>query len=254
MIFKHRLALCMAGLLALVLSTTAFAQEPARLALAEFPGVGRVLVDEGGNALYVFLNDERGVSNCSAECLENWPPLLTEGRPITSPGLIPGFVGTLERDEGMQATYMGMPLYYYVGDTEPGMAAGQGLGEVWYLLSSTGETVTGAVGEPDDSAVQEAEEFELDPERMLAGQQAYGTYCAACHGIDGSGGTGGPSLRNRDILADKSYVTNQILHGGSEMPPFQNVLDDEQIAVIATYIRNSFGNSFGPVFPEDVER
>jgi len=240
------------ALLALLFAASAVAQEPARLALAELPGVGNVLVDQEGRSLYIFTNDEQGTSNCTDECLQNWPPLLTEGRAITSPGLIPGLVGSLERDEGTQVTYFGMPLYYYVGDTEPGMAEGQGLGEAWYLLSSTGQPVTAPVDVVEEPAAQE--DFEIDPELMLAGQQAFGTYCAACHGIDGSGGTGGPSLQNREVLADTSYVTNQILHGGSEMPSFKNVLDDEQIAIIATYIRNSFGNSHGPVSTEDIQR
>ena len=48
------------------------------------------------------------------------------------------------------------------------------------------------------------------------------------------------------------HVVAQIVLGRGQMPPFGNRLSDEQIAAVAQYIRNSWGNDFGPVTPKDV--
>jgi hypothetical protein len=36
-----------------------------------------------------------------------------------------------------------MPLYYWVGDAQPGDTNGQGVNEVWYVVSVDGEVVMG---------------------------------------------------------------------------------------------------------------
>ena len=36
------------------------------------------------------------------------------------------------------------------------------------------------------------------------------------------------------------------------MTPFEGLLDDEEIASVLTYIRNSFGNEAAPIYPEKV--
>jgi mono/diheme cytochrome c family protein len=75
--------------------------------------------------------------------------------------------------------------------------------------------------------------------------------CYACHGNDG-GGTLGPALAGDRVLSIPTYVISQILIGRGEMPAFADKLTDQQIAAVAEYIRNSWGNHFGPVKPEDV--
>ena len=47
-------------------------QRPAKVALAEHPTLGNILVDGAGLTLYLFDNDTPGVSNCSGGCLNNW--------------------------------------------------------------------------------------------------------------------------------------------------------------------------------------
>ncbi len=37
------------------------------------------------------------------------------------------------------------------------------------------------------------------------------------------------------------------------MTPFGGMLNDEQVASVLTYVRNSFGNEASPVTPEQVE-
>jgi hypothetical protein len=44
-------------------------------------------------------------------------------------------------------TYNGHPVYYFVGDHNPGQTAGQGLNEFgarWYVLSPAGTAITAA--------------------------------------------------------------------------------------------------------------
>jgi len=45
-------------------------------------------------------------------------------------------------------------------------------------------------------------------------------------------------------------VVTQILIGRMEMPAYAHKLSDDQIA--AGYVRNSWGNAFGDVSPQDV--
>jgi mono/diheme cytochrome c family protein len=55
------------------------------------------------------------------------------------------------------------------------------------------------------------------------------------------------------IVALEGAVVNQILMGAEEhgMPPFAR-LSDHDIASVATFVRNSWGNDFGPIQPTRV--
>jgi mono/diheme cytochrome c family protein len=77
--------------------------------------------------------------------------------------------------------------------------------------------------------------------------------CFVCHGQQGYGGIG-PAFRNDPFLLLTEYVACQILLGRGVMPPFGGKLDDDQIAAVASYVRNSWGNRFGLVRPEEVAR
>jgi mono/diheme cytochrome c family protein len=75
--------------------------------------------------------------------------------------------------------------------------------------------------------------------------------CFVCHGQQGFGGIG-PAFRNDPFLLLTEYVACQILLGRGVMPPFGGKLDDSQIAAVASYVRNNWGNHFGIVRAEDV--
>jgi mono/diheme cytochrome c family protein len=75
--------------------------------------------------------------------------------------------------------------------------------------------------------------------------------CFVCHGQQGFGGLG-PSFRNDPFLTLSDHVVGQIMLGRGVMPPFGHKLDDKQIAAVASYIRNSWGNHFGAIKPEQV--
>ena len=77
--------------------------------------------------------------------------------------------------------------------------------------------------------------------------------CFACHGEYGFGGVG-PRLRENKFVGMGDYVVGQILIGRGIMPSFAKALNDNQIAQVATYIRNSWGNQFGPVAAQEVAK
>jgi glucose dehydrogenase/cytochrome c553 len=84
------------------------------------------------------------------------------------------------------------------------------------------------------------------------GQQIYASAgCSGCHGQRGNGGIGA-AFRNNGNLDDTQLTLDQILWGGEKMPAFADQLSDAEIAAVASYIRTSFDNSFGPVVPQQV--
>lgn len=104
---------------------------------------GEVLVDpDEGYSLYLFENDEDGVSTCYDDCAETWPPFITPIAPFSHEPEMLELLGTHTRDEGSsQVTYNGWPLYHYSGDEEPGDTSGQGVGGVWWLVDPDGEPI-----------------------------------------------------------------------------------------------------------------
>jgi mono/diheme cytochrome c family protein len=83
---------------------------------------------------------------------------------------------------------------------------------------------------------------------MATGEEIFGTICAACHAANGRGDIG-PSLRGNGRLANTELVVRQITFGGDEMPGFSSSLSPEEIAAVATFVRNSWGNEYGIVEP-----
>jgi predicted lipoprotein with Yx(FWY)xxD motif len=107
------------------------------------PKLGQILVGDKGMTLYIFTKDEPGKSNCDADCLKKWPPLLTQGNPSLGAGVDASLVGTATLADGSKiVTYNQMPLYYWYKDAKPGDTTGEGVGDVWYVLAPTGTMVT----------------------------------------------------------------------------------------------------------------
>ncbi len=106
--------------------------------------LGDILVDADGNTLYLFQPDNAGPSVCTDACADAWPP-LTGGEATAGDGIDAALLGTAQRPDGsVQATYNGWPLYYYFDDQGPGDTNGQGVNDVWWVVSPTGEAITGA--------------------------------------------------------------------------------------------------------------
>jgi predicted lipoprotein with Yx(FWY)xxD motif len=108
--------------------------------------LGTYLTDASGRALYIWVADSHGRSRCNGACATAWPPLITETAPKATGRAIAADLGTITRSDGRkQVTYTGRPLYYYAGDTAPGMTSGQGSGQFganWWLISPSGGWVT----------------------------------------------------------------------------------------------------------------
>jgi mono/diheme cytochrome c family protein len=97
------------------------------------------------------------------------------------------------------------------------------------------------------SAVAHGEDASNKQAEMALGKKVYmEARCFACHGEYGFGGAG-PRFREDRYLGLSPYVIGAILMGRDIMPPFEQVLDNQQIAAVASYIRNSWGNGFGDV-------
>lgn len=85
------------------------------------------------------------------------------------------------------------------------------------------------------------------------GARVYAERCSGCHGDDGRGPRG-PSLARNRRVADTSYLIDRILTGGRGMPAWSAVLDDVEIAAVATHVRTTWGNDHGPVDDATVAR
>jgi len=105
--------------------------------------LGEFVVGPNGMTLYMFFNDEPPVSNCYDQCATAWPPLIVgaDEMPIAGEG-VTGTLGTSERTDGTTiVTLNDNPLYYWWDDNLPGDSTGQGVGDVWYVLTPDGTVV-----------------------------------------------------------------------------------------------------------------
>ena len=94
-------------------------------------------------------------------------------------------------------------------------------------------------------------------EAIRAGAAIYADTCSACHGDNGEGQprtfpplAGDASVQARDpttivriILAGSRSVPTPAAPTPLAMPPFDWKLDDKEVAAVATYVRNAWGNA-----------
>jgi len=106
------------------------------------PKLGKILVGDKGMTLYVFTKDAPNQSNCTGDCLKNWPALLTQGTPTLGEGVNASLIGTATLADGTKiVTYNKMPLYYFIKDTKAGDVTGEGVGKVWFVISPLGKLI-----------------------------------------------------------------------------------------------------------------
>jgi mono/diheme cytochrome c family protein len=104
---------------------------------------------------------------------------------------------------------------------------------------------------------------------FASGRRVYDIYCSVCHQPTGQGITGQfPPLAGADwVLFDTPYRKIRLVLDGIQgpmvvngqnyngaMPPWRDLLTDEEIAAVLTYIRANpaWGNDASPVSPEQV--
>ncbi|AFV75189.1 cytochrome c, mono- and diheme variants family [Thermus oshimai JL-2] len=139
------------------------------------------------------------------------------------------------------------PLWYVVATVVV-------LGGIWsyFALSPAAEKIVAEVAPPaqeaahGEGAVQPA--AGVDPALMEKGKAIYEAHCAACHQATGQGMPPAfPALAGNANLQDAAMVLNVIKNGRGAMPAVGAAFSEEELKAVATYIRNSWGNSFGPV-------
>ena len=111
-----------------------------------------------------------------------------------------------------------------------------------------------------------------DLELYLIGKEIYNRdgFCATCHQPDGRGLSASlfpPIVGTPWVLGSEERLIKLVLKGllgpievlGREYPgqvpmtPYEGMLNDNEIAAVLTYVRNSFGNQAAPIRPEKVK-
>jgi predicted lipoprotein with Yx(FWY)xxD motif len=115
-------------------------------------GVGNVLVDSKGDALYSPDQEANGMILCKGSCISIWVPLtLSANANPSGPGDVNTMLGTIHRPDGsVQVTFHTKPLYTFAEDTSPGMVTGNGAQDqfgghqfTWHVASVGAVTSTG---------------------------------------------------------------------------------------------------------------
>ena len=101
---------------------------------------------------------------------------------------------------------------------------------------------------------------------MDRGQKVYEKVCLSCHMADGGGvpHLNPPLSQTSYVLGDKSKIIYIVLHGMTDRIPIEDEfysnnmaahtdLNDQQIADVLTYVRNSFGNKASAVTAAEVK-
>jgi mono/diheme cytochrome c family protein/glucose/arabinose dehydrogenase len=111
-------------------------------------------------------------------------------------------------------------------------------------------------GKPGLEAETAAIAARLGPEQKIQfenGRDIYAAVCAACHQTNGEGlsGLAPQLLYSRYALGPEEALIRIVLSGkernGLVMPPIQQTLDNEGVASVLTYLRQSWGHNADPV-------
>lgn len=121
--------------------TTAASTASAALGVAMSAKVHQnIVVDSAGKTVYIYMPD--GMSTTSkvpAALKAAWPAVTSMS---SSPAVGSGLTGKATVNSAHQVAYNGHLLYTFQADTKPGTANGQGLGNVWYVISPSGTPIS----------------------------------------------------------------------------------------------------------------
>jgi predicted lipoprotein with Yx(FWY)xxD motif len=107
--------------------------DPETVLLANNETYGNILTDGEGRVLYFFTRDFESSSVCTGNCKATWPVFYEENLALSN-GLLADDFGEITREDGdKQTTYKGWPLYYYIGDINPGETNGEAVGNIWFV-------------------------------------------------------------------------------------------------------------------------
>jgi predicted lipoprotein with Yx(FWY)xxD motif len=108
--------------------------------------LGTVVVTGKGQAVYEFDKDTpgSGKSACTGSCVSLWHAVTTTSSAPSVTG-VKGTVATIPTTDGtQQVTLAGHPLYTYAGDSASGQISGEGVMNIWWLVSPAGAKVKNA--------------------------------------------------------------------------------------------------------------
>jgi predicted lipoprotein with Yx(FWY)xxD motif len=141
-------------------TSTAAAPQPGDVvSVREIDGVGDVLVDASGQALYAADEEASGMVLCTDECLSFWTPLTVTGDAPAGSELN-GELAVVERPDGAnQVTYEGKLLYSFSLDSA-GEVTGDGFADAfggqqftWHVVHGDGTTGSAADSPSDVSGL-----------------------------------------------------------------------------------------------------
>jgi predicted lipoprotein with Yx(FWY)xxD motif len=117
---------------------------PARtVSVASVDGVGNVLVDARGAALYAANEESGGMVLCTDGCTTIWDPLTVNGNAPTAEDGLGGKLGVVTRPDGArQVTFGGRLLYRFTEDPAAGTVTGNGFADTFAGQSFTWHVVT----------------------------------------------------------------------------------------------------------------
>ena len=101
----------------------------------------------------------------------------------------------------------------------------------WTMIVLAAMSLAGCGDKGDDTAA----DLTGDP---VAGETVFSSTCAACHGADGSGGSG-PSMTDEVPDQTEDEMKDIILNGYDAMPA--QSLTDQEVADVIAYLDETFG-------------
>jgi len=81
----------------------------------------------------------------------------------------------------------------------------------------------------------------------MSGEELFNNVCRGCHMPDGLGASGAgsyPSLAKNPNLQSSGYPITLVVRGQRAMPPFGDMMNDDQVAAVVNYVRTHFGNNY----------
>ncbi len=116
--------------------------DAAAVGVSAVPGIGTVLVDGHGKALYFTDQDHGGDVGCTGRCLQVWVPAYVVGTSVPA-GSAPGVTVIRRSDDGRgQLAYQGKPLYEFRMDVMAGQVTGNGAADRFGATSFTWHAAT----------------------------------------------------------------------------------------------------------------
>jgi predicted lipoprotein with Yx(FWY)xxD motif len=127
----------------------------AAVTVANVSGVGNVLVDTTGHALYAADEEASGTVLCTGACTSIWKPLAAASGTQTGGAAA---LAVIDRPDGSkQLTAAGRPLYTFSQDS-PGKVSGDGVADdfggqhlTWHVVKADGSTGSSSTSGGGDS-------------------------------------------------------------------------------------------------------